>query len=281
MGFMNRKNVLVVGSGGREHAIAWSLARSLQTAHVFVAPGNAGTQWSANANPVGLQPRASSSNVPISADDFSALIKFAAANDIALTVIGPEIPLAQGIVDLFKKNSLPVFGPTQEAARLEASKQFAKDFMRREAIPTADYCYFHRIEDALKYLQSAKGPLVVKASGLAAGKGVILCENPDEAREAIRVIMAERVFGHAGDCVVIEERLTGQEMSLLAFSDGHTIVPMPPARDHKRIFDQDRGPNTGGMGVFTHPPDVDTGDVDEIIRTVLQPAITAMADRGK
>jgi phosphoribosylamine--glycine ligase len=277
---MKQKNVLIIGSGGREHALAWALARSPQVAQVFVAPGNAGTDWPANPDPAGLQPCAASSNIPIAVDNFPALIDFATLNDIALTVVGPEVPLVLGIVDAFHKAGLPVFGPVQAAARLEGSKQFAKDFMAEAAIPTADYRIFTEYDNARDYVLANGDPFVVKASGLAAGKGVMVCDTPEETLAALQTIMVERAFGTAGDMVILEERLTGKEVSLLAFSDGKTVITMPPVRDHKRAYDNDQGSNTGGMGVFTHPPDLSAEDIEEIVRTVLRPAVDGMAALG-
>jgi len=277
---MNPKNVLIIGSGGREHALAWALARSPQVAQVFVAPGNAGTNWPANPEPAGLQPCAASTNVPVAVDDFPALIDFATRKHIDLTVVGPEVPLVLGIVDAFQEAGLPVFGPVQTAAQLEGSKQFAKDFMAKNGIPTADYRVFTEYDAALEYAQSKGGPLVVKASGLAAGKGVLVCDTLEEVEAALFKVLAQRAFGSAGDLVVLEECLVGPEVSLLAFSDGKTVIPMPPVRDHKRAYDNDQGPNTGGMGVFTHPPDVSAEDIEEIVQTVLQPAVDGMAAQG-
>lgn len=272
-------NVLVIGSGGREHTLAWALARSPTVAQVYVAPGNAGTEWPAEMQ----SGRAPSTNVPIAADDVKALITFAhdpPSGRIDLTVVGPEGPLAAGIVDAFEDAGLRIFGPRREAAQIEASKAFAKDFMRECGIPTGDYVSFTEYAAARAYLQEDDGPVVVKASGLAAGKGVIVCDTRDEARAALHKIMVERAFGDAGETVLIEERLTGPELSVLAFSDGKTVIPMPPARDHKRVYDNDEGPNTGGMGAYAPAPDVGESLVRDVQRTILQPAIDGMAARG-
>ncbi|MBK8985844.1 MAG: phosphoribosylamine--glycine ligase [Chloroflexi bacterium] len=257
--------VLIVGSGGREHALAWKLAQSPLVGEIFIAPGNAGTAQ------VGT-------NVPISVEDVAGLVAFARGKGIGLTAVGPEIPLALGIVDTFKSAGLTVFGPTQAAAQLETSKAFAKAFMQDMGIPTAVSATFTNHHQALANLPD--GPVVVKASGLAAGKGVIVCDTRQEAEAALRQIMLDREFGAAGDEVVIEERLSGPEVSLLAFCDGQTAVPLPPARDHKRAYDGDRGPNTGGMGVYAPPPDVDAALVDELMRAVIQPAVQGMAQQG-
>ncbi len=257
--------ILIVGSGGREHALAWKLAQSPLAEEIFIAPGNAGTEL------IGT-------NVPIAVEDVAELVAFAREKGIGLTAVGPEIPLALGLVDAFQDAGLAVFGPTQAAAQLETSKAFAKAFMQEVGIPTAVSATFTNYQQAVSYLPD--GPVVVKASGLAAGKGVIVCDNRAEAETALRQIMLDREFGTAGDEVVIEERLTGPEVSLLAFCDGQTAVPLPPARDHKRAFDGDLGPNTGGMGVYAPPPDVDAVLVDHIMRTVIQPAVDGMARRG-
>lgn len=260
-------SVLVVGGGGREHAIAWALSRSPLVEKLYIAPGNAGTEQ------VG-------ENVAISADDIPALLNFAKEKQIGLTVVGPEAPLAAGIVDEFQAAGLKIFGPTRVAAQLESSKAFAKAFMRQVGIPTAEYSAFEDYITALRYVSDARPPIVLKADGLAAGKGVIIAEYRVEAQTALRRMMVEGEFGHASDKVVIEEFLSGNEVSILAFSDGKTVVPMPPARDHKRAYDDDEGPNTGGMGVFTPPADVNALLVDEIRRRVLQPAVDGMAARG-
>ena len=257
--------ILIVGSGGREHALAWKLAQSPLAEEIFIAPGNAGT---------GLI----GTNVPIAVEDVAGLVAFAREKGIGLTAVGPEIPLALGLVDAFQAAGLTVFGPTQAAAQLETSKAFAKAFMQEVGIPTAVSATFTDYQQAANYLPD--GPVVVKASGLAAGKGVIVCDNRAEAEAALRQIMLDREFGPAGDEVIIEERLSGPEVSLLAFCDGQTAVPLPPARDHKRAYDGDLGPNTGGMGVYAPPPDVDAALVDHIMRTVIQPAVDGMARRG-
>ncbi len=258
------KRVLVIGSGGREHALAWALERSPQVRQVYVAPGNAGT----------------AENVPIPVDDFEALIAFARAQFIDLTVVGPENPLAAGIVDAFQAAGLPIFGPTQAAARLEASKAFAKDFMREHQIPTAAYGVFEDYAQAKAALADFGDQLVVKADGLAAGKGVLICDTRAEAEAALDQIMQQGAFGSAGTRVVLEERLSGDEISVLALCDGARCLPLRVARDHKRALDGDRGLNTGGMGAFAPTPDVPQTLVDEIVRTVIQPTVDGMAARG-
>lgn len=268
--------VLIVGSGGREHALAWKLAQSAVVSEIYVAPGNAGTAWA------GDESRCTAVNVPIGANDLLGLRDFARDNEVGLTVIGPEAPLADGIVDLFGEAGLPVFGPSQAAAQLEASKLFAKSFMQTFGIPTAVYESFTTLDDALAYLETLAAPdgIVVKASGLAAGKGVVVCDDVAAARTAVRLIMEDRAFGEAGDTLIIEERLMGKEVSVLAFCDGRTAVPLAPARDHKRALNGDAGPNTGGMGAFAPVPDVPPALVDEIVARVLQPAVAGMAQRG-
>jgi phosphoribosylamine--glycine ligase len=273
---MQQAHVLVVGGGGREHALAWALARSPEVAQVYVAPGNAGTAWPASE---GLAP---AENVPLAASDIADLIAFALEHQVALTIVGPEANLAAGIVDEFQAAGLPIFGPTRAATQLESSKAFAKDLMREQGIPTASYASFQRYEEARDYLaaQHAAGPVVVKADGLAAGKGVIVCENEEEAQVALRRIMVAREFGAAGDTAIIEEHLSGREVSLLAFSDGRSVVPLPPARDHKRVFEGDAGPNTGGMGAYAPVPDVGSALIDDLTDTVLRPTVAGMAARG-
>jgi phosphoribosylamine--glycine ligase len=277
---MTKQTVLVVGSGGREHTLAWALARSPQVKQIYIAPGNAGTEWPADPAADGLRPRAAAKNVPITVDDLPALVAFARREEVDLTVVGPEAPLAAGIVDTFQTSGLAVFGPTCEAARLEASKAFAKDFMCQHNIPTGDYAVFDVYQAASDYLNQVEYQVVVKADGLAAGKGVLICDNVDQAQAALRKVMVERAFGKAGDKVVIEERMTGPEISILAWSDGRTVVPIIPARDHKRVYDNDQGPNTGGMGAYTPAPDITPGFVEMVRQTVLQSVIDGMAERG-
>ena len=260
--------ILVIGSGGREHALAWKLAQSPRVTDVFVAPGNGGT--------VGGK----LTNVPVAADDIFELVAFAQKNAIDLAVVGPEVPLVAGIVDAFQVAGLCAFGPTQAAAQLEGSKAFAKQFMIEEGIPTAPAATFTDYDAALAYLRQLDEPVVVKADGLAAGKGVLVCDTRAEAEAALKQIMVERAFGAAGDKVLIEARLDGEETSLLAFCDGTTVVPMLPARDYKRALDGDGGLNTGGMGGYCPSPHLTPELVDEVTRRVLQPTVDGMARRG-
>ncbi len=259
--------ILVVGSGGREHALAWKLAQSPHAQELFVAPGNGGTA-------------ALAQNLPIPATDIPALLDFARQEHIDLTVVGPEVPLVAGLVDAFEVEGLAAFGPRAAAARLEGSKAFAKRFMIEQGIPTALAATFSQHEAALAYLRQGEGPVVVKASGLAAGKGVLVCADRDEAEAGLRQIMLARRFGPAGDQVLIEARLEGEEASLLAFSDGTTVVPMPPARDYKRALDDDQGLNTGGMGGYAPSPHLPPPLLQEAVDRVLQPAVDGMRRRG-
>ncbi|MCX6043603.1 MAG: phosphoribosylamine--glycine ligase, partial [Chloroflexi bacterium] len=251
---MHLLKVLVIGAGGREHALAWALAQSPQVAAIFVAPGNAGTSWPASAR------CAPATNVALAVDDIPALLEFAQQQAIDLTVVVAELPLTLGIVDQFQQAGLRIFGPSLAASQLEGSKSFAKTFMQAQGIPTAAFATFRDYEEACDYVvqqtQRTTG-LVVKADGLAAGKGVFVCSTADEAFSALRTLLLDRTLGAAGETVVIEARLSGPEVSLLAFTDGVTVAAMPPARDHKRIFDGDQGPNTGGMGAYAPTPDVD------------------------
>ncbi len=259
--------VLVVGSGGREHALAWALSRSPAVNALHVAPGNAGTQTIAT-------------NVPISAEDVTALREHCRREDYDLVVVWPEAPLAAGLTDLLLDDGLRVFGPQRQCAQIEASKAFSKDFMVAHGIPTAPYATFTDYEQARHYLNQHGAPIVIKASGLAAGKGVIVCQTLSEAQAALDTIMRQRAFGAAGDLVVLEDCLTGQEASVLAFADGETVVPMVVAQDHKAAYDGDRGPNTGGMGCYAPADLVDEAMVDRVVAEVLQPAVDGMRADG-
>lgn len=268
--------VLVIGSGGREHALAWKLSQSSKVSQVLVAPGNGGT-----AHPGGDGAPIANVAIPVAAENgFAAVVDLARKEAIDLVVVGPEAPLADGIVDALTAAGLRCFGPTRRAAQLEASKAFAKAFMARHRIPTGRYATFRSYEDARSYLDGVDYDVVVKASGLAAGKGVIVPESREEALQALHQIMVERAFGAAGDEVVIEERLYGQEASVLAFSDGVHVVPMPPAQDHKPVFDGDRGPNTGGMGAYAPAPLVTPELLDEVTHTILQPTVDGLREEG-
>ncbi len=257
-------NVLVIGNGGREHALVWKIAQSRRVKRVYCAPGNAGTA-------------ADGENVPIAADDIAALARFAKENQVQLTVVGPEAPLAAGIVDAFERERLRIFGPTRDAAELESSKAFCKEVLRGASVPTAEHHAFRDTESAIRFLQEREDmPIVVKADGLAAGKGVFVCHGRDEAIDAVRQIGQDRIFGSAGDQIVIEERLHGQEASVLAITDGRTLVTLPPAQDHKRAHDGDTGPNTGGMGAYSPTPLVDDDRLHWIEEHILVPTIHAM-----
>ncbi len=257
-------NILVVGNGGREHALAWKIAQSPRADRVFVAPGNAGTA-------------ADAENVDIPATDIEQLVKFAKENDVSLTVVGPEAPLCAGITDAFNSQGLRVFGPSKEAAQLEGSKVFCKKLLRKADVATADYRAFHTAESAIIYLKEREsGSVVVKADGLAAGKGVFVCDETDEAIEAVERIFHKREFGDACDSIIIEERLTGQEASVLAITDGRTLLTLPAAQDHKPAYDGDRGPNTGGMGAYCPTPLVDAELFTHIEEQVLVPTIHSM-----
>ena len=259
--------VLVIGSGGREHALAWKIAQSPLVKKVFCAPGNAGT---ANV----------AENIDIPSDNVDALLQFATVTGIGLTGVGPEQPLVKGLVDSFEESGLRVFGPSQRAAEIEGSKVFCKDLMKKYGIPTARYESFDS-PDQVKLFTKEDEPVVVKASGLAAGKGVILCSNAEEARSAVQSIMQEKAFGNAGDQVVVEEFLTGQEVSLLAFTDGKTVLPLDSAQDHKAAFDGDKGPNTGGMGAYS-PALVFTEELkQQVIDEIMIPTVRAMAKEGR
>ena len=257
--------VLVIGSGGREHALVWKITQSKKVKQIFCAPSNAGINEL--ATPVDLK-----------ADDIAGLLDFAKKEKIDLTVVGPEIPLVLGIVDEFQKNNLRIFGPVEELAQLEGSKIFAKEMMIKFGVPTADFQIFTDADKALDYV---KGACVVKADGLAAGKGVFVCKNREEAESAIKTIMQDKVFGEAGNKVIIEDCLEGEEASILVISDGETILPLVSSQDHKRIFDQDKGPNTGGMGAYSPAPIVTDELFNQIKSQVFEPLIFGLAKEGK
>jgi len=262
-------NILVVGSGGREHALAWKLAQAAHVNQVFVAPGNAGT-----AREPSLE------NVAIDVMDFEALAHFAKERDIGLTVIGPEAPLVVGIVDYFATRQLPCFGPSQAAAQLEGSKAFTKDFLARHGIPTGAYANFTEVEPALAYIREQGAPIVVKADGLAAGKGVIVAETTADAEAAVIDMLSGNAFGDAGCRVVIEEFLAGEEASFIVIADGTTALPMASSQDHKRIGEGDTGPNTGGMGAYSPAPVVTPEIHDRIMAEVINPTLAGMAADG-
>ena len=256
-------NVLVVGSGGREHALSWKLSNSEQVDEVYTAPGNGGT----------------SQNIPISVDDISELAKFAQQKN-CFTVVGPEDPLAAGIVDQFRLQHLPIFGPSKAAAQLESSKIWAKEFMKRNSIPTAEFSIFDDAQKAKDFVKSYEKPVVIKADGLAAGKGVIVCDDKDEAFDAIDTILTKKTFGDAGSKIIIEERIDGVEASYIALCDGKIGIPMATSQDHKRIFDDDKGPNTGGMGAYSPTPIIDDSLESEIQEKIIDKTINAMHGEG-
>lgn len=252
-------NVLVVGSGGREHALSWKLSQSSLVDKVFTAPGNGGTE----------------NNVPISVDKIDELADFASQNN-CFTVVGPEAPLASGIVDKFNEKKLKIFGPTKNAAQLESSKIWAKQFMQRNKILTAEFEIFDDAKQATEYVKSISHPLVVKADGLAAGKGVLVCDSTEEALAAIETILVKKIFGDAGNKIIIEERIDGIEASYIALCDGNIAVPMASSQDHKRIYDNDRGPNTGGMGAYSPTPIIDDSMAEKIQNQIINKTIAAM-----
>jgi len=262
-------NILVIGGGGREHALAWKAAQSPLADKVFVAPGNAGTVH---------EPKLE--NVAIAADDVDALVAFAHKNAIGLTIVGPEAPLVIGVVDAFAAAGLKCFGPTRGAAQLEGSKSFTKDFLARHHIPTADYRTFTEVEPAVAYLHEKGAPIVVKADGLAAGKGVIVAMELATAEAAVRNMLAGNAFGEAGHRVVIEEFLDGEEASFIVMADGTHVLPMATSQDHKRVGDGDTGPNTGGMGAYSPAPVVTDAVYARIMDEVIMPTVRGMADEG-
>ncbi len=261
--------ILVIGQGGREHVLVWKLAQSPKVTQVYCAPGNAGTAIDGK-------------NVDISGTDIDKLIVFAKNEGIDLTVVGPEAPLVAGVVDAFEAAGLTVFGPNQAASELEGSKAFSKELMRQANVPTADFRTFDKLEDALEYIEEAtQESMVVKADGLAAGKGVTVCSSRQEAIVAARQCMEEGVFGEAGNSIVIEECLQGQEASILAIVDGNTIVPLETSQDHKPAFDNDEGPNTGGMGAYSPAPLVTPDLMDEVIEKILVPTVHTLNKSGR
>jgi len=256
-------NVLVVGSGGREHAIGWKLSQNDSVNRVFHAPGNGGTL----------------NNVEIPVDDLDELAKFASEND-CFTVVGPEVPLAMGIVDFFNEKGLKIFGPTRKAAQLEASKIWAKQFLKRNNIPTAAFEVFDDPAKAKEYVNQIGYNVVIKADGLAAGKGVIVCGSKDEAEKSIDMILVDKKFGNAGNSIIIEERIDGIEASYIALSDGKIAIPMATSQDHKRVFDNDKGPNTGGMGAYSPTPIIDNDISQKIQERIIDKTISALRDEG-
>ena len=256
-------NVLVIGSGGREHAIGWKLSQNDSVDRVFHAPGNGGTL----------------NNIQISVDNLDELAKFASKND-CFTVVGPEAPLAMGIVDFFNEKGLKIFGPTRKAAQLEASKIWAKQFLKRNNIPTAAFEVFDDPVKAKEYVSQVGYNVVIKADGLAAGKGVIVCDSKDEAEKSIDMMLVDKKFGDAGSSIIIEERIDGIEASYIALSDGKVAIPMATSQDHKRVFDNDKGPNTGGMGAYSPTPIIDKDISQKIQEKIIDKTISALRDEG-
>jgi phosphoribosylamine--glycine ligase len=265
----NLMKILIVGSGGREHALAWRVAQSSLVEIVYVAPGNAGTGLE-----MGVE------NIPFAADDIDGLLDFAAQQQIGLTIVGPEAPLVAGIVDRFTAAGLPCFGPSAAAAQLEGSKAFAKDFMARHGIPTAAYGNFTDIDEAVAFIREHGAPIVVKADGLAAGKGVIIAHTTEEAEIAVNDMLAGNAFGEAGHRVVVEEFLTGEEASFIVMADGEFILPLATSQDHKARDEGDLGPNTGGMGAYSPAPVIDHELHQHAMKTVIQPTVRGMAEQG-
>ena len=260
---MAKNNVLIIGSGGREHALGWKILQSKHVKKIYFAPGNGGP----------------SENVDIQPTEIHKLTAFAKQNQ-CFTIVGPETPLASGIVDSFVEEGLKIFGPTKNAARLESSKEFTKQFMKKNDIPTASFRAFSDPEEAKDYAVKQETKLVVKADGLAFGKGVIICNNLDEVLDAIDRLMVKREFGNASSKIVIEEQLFGEECSFIVFSDGKTIIPLASSQDHKRIFDNDKGPNTGGMGSYSPAPVMDNDLYDKIMNQIMEPAVKGMKEHG-
>lgn len=261
--------VLIIGSGGREHALGWKVAQSPLVSQIFVAPGNAGTALETK-----LQ------NIDIAVTDIKGLVTFAKQQSIDLTIVGPEAPLVIGVVDAFRQEGLAIFGPTQAAAQLEGSKAFTKDFLARHKIPTAEYQNFTEIEPAIAYLREKGAPIVIKADGLAAGKGVIVAMTLKEAEDAVRDMLAGNIFGEAGHRVVIEEFLDGEEASFIVMVDGKNVEPMATSQDHKRVGDHDTGLNTGGMGAYSPAPVVTSAIFNRVMEQIIYPTVNGMASEG-
>lgn len=261
--------VLIIGGGGREHALGFKAAQSDSVSHVYIAPGNAGTA---------LEPKLE--NVPIDVEEIEALVAFAKQNAVELTIVGPEVPLVLGVVDAFQAEGLAIFGPSKAAAQLEGSKAFTKDFLARHKIPTAEYQNFTEIEPAIAYLQEKGAPIVIKADGLAAGKGVIVAMTLAEAEEAVRDMLAGNAFGDAGSRVVIEEFLDGEEASFIVMVDGKNVLPFATSQDHKRVGNGDTGPNTGGMGAYSPAPVVTDEIHQRVMNEVIYPTVEGMASEG-
>jgi phosphoribosylamine--glycine ligase len=259
--------VLLIGSGGREHALAWKIAQSPLLTKLYAAPGNAGIAQHAEC-------------VAIKADDINGLLEFALREKVDLTVVGPEVPLVAGIGDLFRENGLLLFGPSKEMALLEGSKAFSKDIMTKYGVPTAGYEVFTNVKEAKHYVIEAEMPLVIKADGLAAGKGVVICESAEQAVATLGQMMEEKIFGDAGSKVIVEKKLVGEELSILVLTDGKKIIPLASARDHKRAYDHDHGPNTGGMGAFSPSMKIPETEIGRIIDIAVRPIIDGMAKDG-
>ena len=259
--------VLVIGSGGREHALVWKISQSKHVSKIYCAPGNAGIAKIAEC-------------IPVQATDIQALLSFAKSEGIDLTVVGPEAPLILGVTDAFRAYGLRIFGPTKAAAQIEGSKIFAKSILQKYNIPTADASIFTDVATASRYVREKGTPVVVKADGLAAGKGVIVACTEKEAIDSLNMLMTDKTFGEAGERVIIEEYLEGEEVSFLVFTDGSTILPIPLSKDHKRAFDGDKGPNTGGMGAYSPVPTVSEEMFNRIIRDIVKPAIKALEQEG-
>ena len=264
---MKNKSILIIGSGGREHALGWKLNQSPQVGKIYFAPGNPGTKKIGE-------------NIPIKVTDINKLLKFAKYKKIYLTVVGPETPLVLGISDLFKKNKLKIIGPSKKASQIESSKSFAKNLMKKYKIPTAEYTVFEKFIDAENYLLKAQYPLVIKADGLCLGKGVSVCKNKKEANKFLKEIMVDKAFGNSANKIIIEECLYGQEVSFMVITDGKDFLSFLPSQDHKRLIENNQGPNTGGMGAYTPVPFVDKELFKEIEKKIVEPTIEALAKEG-